>query len=36
MNHLMESPVIRRQVHDGKLKVVGAIYSIDDGTIIWL
>lgn len=36
MNHLMESPVIRRQVRDGKLKVVGAIYSIDDGTIIWL
>lgn len=34
--HLMESPVIRQQVKEGKLKVVGAIYNISDGTITWL
>jgi carbonic anhydrase len=34
--HLMESPVIRKQTKEGKLKVVGAIYNIHDGTILWL
>ncbi|MEI6377821.1 MAG: carbonic anhydrase [bacterium] len=33
---LMKSPVIRKQVSAGKLKVVGAIYSIKDGTVSWL
>lgn len=36
IHHLMESSVIRNQVKEGKLKVVGAIYNIADGTVIWL
>jgi len=36
IRHLMESPVIRKQTKEGKLKVVGAIYNIEDGTILWL
>jgi len=36
MNHLLKSPVIAGRVADGKLKIVGAIYSIDDGKIDWL
>lgn len=36
IRHLMESPVIRKQTKEGKLKVVGAIYNIQDGTILWL
>ena len=36
ISHLMKSPVIREQVASGKLKIVGAIYDITDGTITWL
>ncbi len=36
INHLLKSPVISAQVAAGKLKIVGAIYSIDDGKIDWL
>ena len=35
IKHLMSSPVIRKQVSEGKLKVVGAIYNIEDGTVSW-
>lgn len=35
IRHLMASPVIRSQVASGKLKIVGAIYSTDDGAISW-
>jgi len=36
INHLLKSPVIATQVAAGKLKIVGAIYSTDDGKIDWL
>jgi len=36
IRHLMGSPVIRKQVQAGKLKVVGAIYNLEDGSLIWL
>ena len=36
IRHLMSSPVIRERVKEGKLKVVGAIYNIEDGTVTWL
>ena len=36
VRHLLKSPVIAEQVASGKLKIVGAIYSIEDGKIEWL
>jgi carbonic anhydrase len=36
IRHLMGSPVIREQVNSGKLRIVGAIYDITNGTITWL
>lgn len=36
VRHLLKSPVIAEQVASGKLKIVGAIYSIEDGKIAWL
>lgn len=32
----MHSPVSRNLVNEGKAKVVGAIYDVSEGTIIWL
>ena len=36
IRHLLTSPVIRERVVSGKLKVVGAIYNLEDGTVTWL
>ena len=36
IRHLMKSPVIKEQIASGKLKIVGAIYNIEDGTVTWL
>ena len=33
---LRQSPIVRRRVASGKLKIVGAIYHIEDGKVQWL
>ncbi|HEY8461782.1 MAG TPA: carbonic anhydrase, partial [Blastocatellia bacterium] len=33
---LIRSEIIRRRVHSGKLKVVGAIYDMNSGRVEWL
>ncbi|HEU6437592.1 MAG TPA: carbonic anhydrase [Nitratidesulfovibrio sp.] len=33
---MRQSPIIRTRVAEGKLKVVGAIYHLDDGKVEWL
>lgn len=36
IRRLKASPVLAELIHEGKLKIVGAIYDIQDGTIHWL
>ena len=36
IRRLRASPVLAELIHEGKLKIVGAIYDIQDGTIHWL
>jgi carbonic anhydrase len=33
---LLASPVLHELIHEGKLKIVGAIYSVEDGKVTWL
>ena len=33
---LKQSPIVRQRVAAGKLKVVGAVYAIEDGKVQWL
>ncbi len=36
IRQLLKSPVLHELVVTGKLKIVGAIYSVEDGTMTWL
>jgi carbonic anhydrase len=36
IKRLESSPVLSKLIHQGKLKIVGAIYSVEDGTVTWL
>lgn len=36
IKRLQASPVLSRLLREGKLKIVGAIYNVGDGTVTWL
>lgn len=36
VRQLNSSPVLHELVHEGKLKIVGAIYSVENGKVTWL
>ena len=36
IGQLESSPVLHELIHEGKLKIIGAIYSIENGRVTWL
>ena len=36
VRQLEDSPVLHELIHEGKLKIVGAIYSVENGRVTWL
>jgi len=36
LRQLEASPVLHELIHEGKLKIVGAIYSVENGRVTWL
>ena len=36
VRQLESSPVLHELIHEGKLKIVGAIYSVENGKVTWL